>query len=125
MQTYRRVDPVSGEPTRTRIARLFGICMAVVILNIGGIFAILVFEADGGDTLTALFPPWWSSAQSFGAASAAGSVVRVGAAPWILLVRSEQRGLASRLRSAGAALVMPPYGAGFCHSRTIKDESRA
>ena len=68
------------------------------------------------DRLAAVFPPWWSRAQLMSAATSAGDIAGVGAAPFILILRSDSPGLEARLRRSGAWLLLNPDAAGVCAS---------
>ncbi len=62
----------------------------------------------------AVFPPWWGAARTLDAAARAGSIVAVGALPFIVTVRSADGPIAPRLRAAGAWLDLDPALAGVC-----------
>lgn len=62
----------------------------------------------------AVFPPWWSAASVFDAASRAGSVVSVGAMPFIVTVRSADGPVDARLRAVGAWFSVDPGLAKSC-----------
>ena len=55
-----------------------------------------------------VFPPWWGREAALVAASDAGSVLAVGALPFIVIVRSDQGDAPSRLRKAGALFSIDP-----------------
>jgi hypothetical protein len=65
-------------------------------------------------TLAAVFPPWWPADRALDAAAQAGNVLRVGASPYVVIVRSERPDLQARLRLAGALVLLNPFGAGGC-----------
>lgn len=62
-------------------------------------------------TVLAVFPPWWTPGQSIAAASEAGPVLGSGAWPFLVIVDHAD---ATRLRAAGALLVLPGSAAGWC-----------
>ena len=69
--------------------------------------------------VAAIFPPWWSVAQSVSAAGSAGQIAAVGSAPFIVILRGDPADLAHRARSAGALLVLDPDLAGVCAPKDI------
>lgn len=66
------------------------------------IVASLAAQPRRPDRMAAVFPPWDSAAAVFAAASRAGAVDAAGGFANVLIVRSDQPGLAARLRKAGA-----------------------
>lgn len=73
-------------------------------------------QAGAGDATTAagVFPPWWSPAQSLDAASRAGAIVGVGAAPFVIIVRAPQGAAAPRLQAQGALVALDAGLARLC-----------
>ena len=55
-----------------------------------------------------VFPPWWGREAALAAASEAGSILAVGALPFIVIVRSDQGVASARLREAGALFAIDP-----------------
>lgn len=55
-----------------------------------------------------VFPPWWGREAAMVAASEAGSILAVGALPFIVIVRSDQGVASARLREAGALFSIDP-----------------
>ncbi|GAB6843074.1 hypothetical protein HNR00_004708 [Methylorubrum rhodinum] len=71
--------------------------------------------AKAGEPVAAVFPPWWSPAESLSAAVAAGgAVLRAGRPPGLVVARSSVPGFETRLRAAGAWLLFDPRGLGLC-----------
>jgi hypothetical protein len=65
--------------------------------------------------VAAIFPPWWTAKQSFAAAAQAGApIVRTGAFANILVLASDQPGLAKRLYAAGAWLLLDAQALAAC-----------
>jgi hypothetical protein len=62
----------------------------------------------------AIFPPWWNAASVIDAASRAGSVVAVGAMPFVVTVRTADGPVAPRLRAVGAWFSIDPGLARSC-----------
>lgn len=70
-----------------------------------------------GKPIAAVFPPWWTPAQTFGAAArAGGDVVRFGGLPGILVTAAGTPDLAGRLRSVGAWILLDAQALGGCTS---------
>ena len=61
-----------------------------------------------------VFPPWWRAADVLAAAGEAGSFVRLGAFPFIVVVRSEDGDAAARLSASGALFNLDPLGLTGC-----------
>ena len=85
--------------------------MSVLVLSIS-----VVAEAGSRDSALAagVFPPWWSQAGVLAAASRAGDITAVGAAPFVVVIHSSQGPAAPRLRAAGAFLSLNAGLAGLC-----------
>lgn len=81
-----------------------------------GLFAAAAVNAAPRDPsrVAAIFPPWWSPAQSVAAGGSAGDIAATGSAPFILILRGDPMDLAQRARSAGALIVLDPDLAGVC-----------
>ncbi len=88
---------------------------ALVAGALGLALLVLVGAAPRDPHLAAgVFPPWWSSRSAFMAASQAGAVVAVGAAPFIVIVRTPDARAAARLAAAGALFSIDPGLASGC-----------
>lgn len=83
---------------------------------VAGLLAAVSVNAAPRDParVAAIFPPWWSVAESVSAAGSAGQIAAVGSAPFIVILRGDPADLAQRARSAGALLVLDPDLAGVC-----------
>lgn len=83
-----------------------------------GLAVVIVIGAAPrqADRAAAVFPPWWSEARVVAAAASAGDIASRGGAANIVLVRGDPATLRSRLRAAGALLLLDPQAAGFCAS---------
>ena len=90
--------------------------LATAMAIVAGLLAAVSVNAQPRDPsrVAAVFPPWWSMAQSVSAAGSAGSIAAVGGAPFIVILRGDPVDLAQRARSAGALLVLDPDLAGVC-----------
>jgi hypothetical protein len=78
--------------------------------------AALSFQARPGTEVVAVaFPVWWDSRQAFSAAASANAaIVRVTAAPSLLVVRPDGVEGLSRLHEAGAWFVIDPQAIAAC-----------
>jgi hypothetical protein len=85
----------------------FSVASLALVVLVGG-------APRAGDTVAAVFPPWWTPAQTLGAAGQAGSVAAVGGWRHIIIVKGDPARLQSRLRAAGALALLDPQGAGGC-----------
>ncbi|WP_374573284.1 hypothetical protein [Phenylobacterium sp.] len=56
----------------------------------------------------AVFPFWWGQGRSVEAAAQAGDIVAVGAAPFVVVARSDTQDIAAALKAQGAWLVIDP-----------------
>jgi hypothetical protein len=89
---------------------------ALILLGFSTLWTTaLTLRPREGEAMAAIFPPGATRGQSLAAASGAGADEIVAFGNWetVVLVRSDQPDLASRLRSAGAWLVVrAPLAAG-------------
>jgi hypothetical protein len=90
--------------------------LATTLAICGGLFASVAVNAAPTDPsrVAAVFPPWWSPAQTVAAAGAAGDIAAVGGASFIIILRGDPSDLARRARSAGALIILDPELAGVC-----------
>jgi hypothetical protein len=77
------------------------------------VVAAAAAPADSRDA-AGVFPPWWSQAEALSAASRAGAVLAVGAAPFIVIVRDPAGRAPARLRAAGALFQLDATGLAGC-----------
>nr|WP_294503782.1 hypothetical protein [uncultured Rhodopila sp.] len=82
-------------------------------LAAGGLFAALSGGPAGGP-VAAVFPPWWDAARAVRAAAEGGAIVRLGLAPFIVLVAPGDTGGRDRLWRAGAWLLLGKNGTAGC-----------
>lgn len=64
-----------------------------------------------------VFPIWWGQGRAVSAAARAGDVVAVGAAPFVVIARSETPNIAAALRAQGAWLIIDPGLAAACGAK--------
>jgi len=86
------------------------------LIGLAGLAAAVGFGLGPRDAREAagVFPPWWSPAQVLAAASAAGPVSAASRQPFVVVVRAPAGDVATRLRRAGALLVLDPGLARAC-----------
>lgn len=100
--------------SRWALPVLLGCGTAVAALGLG-----TQVRASVDAPVAAVFPPWWSASDAVAAAGAVGRIVRLGSVRFVVVVTSEgavgQFGdIATRLRAAGAVLVVDPLVLGGC-----------
>ena len=94
----------------------FLIAAATLVAAAAGATAV---PRAASDAVAAVFPPWWGREQAAAAVAQADAlIVREGAVGSILVVRATDAGLADRLRSHGALVLLDPIAAGGCLSGT-------
>jgi hypothetical protein len=88
---------------------------AFLVLSWIALAALSLQVRPGAEVVAVAFPPWWSVQQVFqAAASAEAAIVRSTALPAILVVRPDDLDGLTRLRQAGAWLVMDPRAIAAC-----------
>jgi hypothetical protein len=87
--------------------------MPVLALTLLGLVASLPPPPSGTDLL-AVFPPWWSAPEVAGAAAGVGDILAAGRSHWAVVVRVSANDGGTRLRRAGAWLILDPGGLGIC-----------
>jgi hypothetical protein len=90
----------------------------LLVLVVAGLLvcALVSLRPRDPQRLVAIFPPWWSLAQSLTAAARVASVSGFGALPFIVAVGGARANLEADLRSAGALIVIDGTGFAFCSS---------
>jgi hypothetical protein len=90
------------------LALSFWSCAPLCILTLGSLFvtAFVTLRPDDPRRVAAVFPPWWSAAQSLTAASRVAAVTGFGSLPFIVAVSGNRSGLEAELRNAGALVVV-------------------
>jgi len=107
-----RESPITSDK---RSSALGGIALTAAAILAGLLAAVSVNAAPRDPSrVAAVFPPWWSVAQSISAAGSAGDIATVGGAPFIIILRGDPVDLAHRARAAGALLILDPDLAGVC-----------
>ena len=110
----------AGAPTEARTARgatkAVGLVLTVSATILVTLFAVAAAGAAPRDParVAAVFPPWWTPAQTASAAASAGQIAGAGGVPFLLILRGEPGQLESRARAAGAWLLLDPDAAGVC-----------
>src|SRR5271156_3372894 len=95
-------------PMATPVALSFWSCAPLCVLALGSLLvtAFVTLRPHDPRRLAAVFPPWWSAAQSLTAASHVAAVTGFGSLPFIVAVSGTRSGLAEELRKAGALVVV-------------------
>lgn len=104
----------AASSTTTRQGRLAWLGpVALCVVSLVAAMGIAVQPRPDGP-IAAVFPMWWSEADSFAAASTAGAPVRFGTLPFIVVVMPADDAAAERLQQAGAWLLLDPIALGGC-----------
>lgn len=89
---------------------------AVIAIVTLGTAAVGAFPTTTpGETVAAMFPPWWGRERAAAAVAAAdGLILSQGAVASILVIRPDHPDTLARLRTHGAILVVGAAGLGGC-----------
>lgn len=88
---------------------------ALLIASWTVIAALSLQVRPGAELVAVAFPPWWGTQQVFlAAASADAAVVRTTAIRVLLVVRPDDHDGLTRLRQAGAWLMLDPLAVAAC-----------
>jgi hypothetical protein len=104
--------PPCGEGGLSRL-RAWSLAGALGGLSLMAALA-LSLQPPASGPVALVFPPWWSMMRSVVSAATIGSVVRLGAVPFIVVVQPDRRGPRGRLPSTAAWLVLDPRALGGC-----------
>jgi hypothetical protein len=85
---------------------------AVLVLASTVVLAPAAAPAAGAEAIAVVYPPWWSNARALMTAARRAAVLRVGAAPFVIVVRTAGARTEADLRDDGALLVLDPRFAG-------------
>jgi hypothetical protein len=92
-----------------------GVLLVVSWLAIAGLSLQI---RPGAEVVAVVFPPWWNAQRAFlASASADAAIVRITVVPSLLVVRPNRDDGLTRLRQAGAWLVMNPQAIAACLSK--------
>lgn len=91
-----------------------------IALTLASLAALVVVQArpQSPREIAAVFPPWWSQADTFAAAREAGAVSAIGGWRNVVVVVSDDDDLSRRLNSVGALLQLDPILSGLCSTPT-------
>jgi len=111
--------PPAPETPETSTAATLGAWAPLALLFAGSLAlsAASTLRPRDPARLAAVFPPWWSAAQSLDAASQVAAVTGFGGLPFIVAVSGAGADLPQRLSTAGAWLVLDGSAFAFCASR--------
>jgi hypothetical protein len=116
-------SPYSRRAERRQAAALTGLGLLLIAASLPAV-AIAAAPPSGAHDIAAVFPPWWSHGRAMTAAGIAGEVEASGAVKGVLIVHSDQPGLAARLRDAGALILLDAQGLGGCLAKTPLNGTR-
>jgi hypothetical protein len=89
----------------------------LMFANWAAVTALSLQVRSDAEVVAVAFPPWWNTRQVFlAAASANASIVRMTAVPALLVVRPDGNDGLTRLRNAGALLMIDPQAVAACFS---------
>jgi len=102
-------------PARRRLAWLNAAgALTASFLAVAG---LALQAAPGAEVVAVAFPPWWDAARVFSAAASSdAAVVRTTTFSSLLVVQPAPRDGLTRLRAAGAWLIMDPQAVAACFS---------
>jgi hypothetical protein len=86
---------------------------ALCLLSLAAALALSLRPPASGP-VALIFPPWWNAMRSVVSAAGAGSVVRLGAVPFIVVVQPDRGGPRGRMGPSQAWLVLDPQALGGC-----------
>lgn len=87
----------------------------LLLLGATGTAAVALPASPQAEIVAAMFPPWWSERQVFGAIAAAEAApVRLTALPAVVVVRPAATEGRARLRAAGAWFAADPRATAAC-----------
>ncbi len=91
-----------------------------ITLTLASLAALVAVQAgpQSPREIAAVFPPWWSQADTLAAAREAGAVSAVGGWRNVVIVVADDDGLARRLNAAGALIQLDPILSGLCNAPT-------
>lgn len=99
-------------------ARAVGKAAALLLVGWLTLIILALQPRPDAEIVAAIFPPWWTAAQAFTAAAAAGAdVIRPGAVSTILILHLTVRDGTARLQRAGAWFTADPIALGGCLGR--------
>lgn len=107
---------MSGSAPAASARKLLLTFAPAVALTFASLGAAVAFEAGPRTPrqVAAVFPPWWSPARVFAAASDAGAITAIGGARNVVIVVADDDQLPARLNAAGALLQLNPSLTGLC-----------
>jgi hypothetical protein len=91
-------------------------CVSIVAVSTA-VLPFLSVNLSDPTVAAGVFPPWWSAHKVISAAGTAGSIVRLGAFSFIVVVRSNDGDVAKSLRAAGSLITLNPIGLAGCFTR--------
>ncbi len=94
----------------------------VILATLGAAIGVNASPRDPS-RVAAIFPPWWRPDRTLAAAAAAGDILGVGGAPFVVILRGDPTQLSNRARSAGALLITSADPSGFCAVRARDSQS--
>jgi hypothetical protein len=107
-----RLESANGD---REISRLGAWSLPGVLCALSLVAALaLSLQPPASGPVALLFPPWWSAMRSVVAAASIGSIIRLGAVPFIVVVQPDRSGSRGRIGRSEAWLVLDPQALGGC-----------
>ncbi len=100
-------------PHPSHPARAFLAPIALSLFSLAGVLATAAAPRAGGP-VALVFPPWWNAARAVAAASAVGSVIRLGGVSFVAVVAPSTPSARAAYRQSGAWLLLDPIFATGC-----------
>ncbi len=75
---------------------------------------VLTLKPSPAGPVAILFPPWWGAVRSMEAAAGLGSIIRLGAFPFVVIVKPDASSAAVPKHPSGALLLLDPVLFGGC-----------
>lgn len=104
----------SRAPTRGVDAVAWGIAPLAIVASLAAAMPGPAFGRS--ESIAAVFPPWWHQSRVFQAAAGAGPLLDTGQASFVVVVGFSDPGVADRLRSAGALILLDAAAVGCAPS---------
>ena len=106
-----------AQETPSPLATLVG-AAALMLVSLAALIPGLVPPPNATE-IAAVYPPWWTAARVVTVAGHSAELLRMGAAPNIVIVRTRLPGTRSRLRADGAVMFLNPIVGACAPGRTV------
>ena len=90
----------------------------LLVASMGALVPAMV-PAAGAREVAAVYPPWWNASRVLTTASRSSDIVRMGATPFVIIVRTSSPGALAHLRLGGALFFLNPIVGACGTERTV------